>query len=204
MRLSREAMARNHERIVDAAGRLLRERGIEGTSVGDVMNAAGMTHGGFYRHFDSKDALVAAAAAASFTALTTGIDQRVSREGDEAAMSAYVADYLSAPHVAHPERGCPIAALGIEAGRAAEPVRNAFAGGAAAILARFTRPDPEDRQARDGALRQLAMMVGAVVIARAVGEHPLGAETLAACAAIRLDKNATAASDMPPPASPGD
>ncbi len=66
MRMSREAMADHHEQIVSAASRMLRERGIEGTSVADLMQAVGLTHGGFYRHFESKDALVAEAAEAAF------------------------------------------------------------------------------------------------------------------------------------------
>jgi len=185
MRMSREAMAESHEKIVAAAARLLRERGIEQTSVGDVMKAAGMTHGGFYRHFRSKEALVAEAAQAAFRSKTEDIDKTAAARGADAAIAAYVKDYLSDGHVDNPGIGCPIAALGIEAGRLRSDVSSAFAAGVDAIFQRFVAAHAGgDRAARHAALRRLAMMVGAVVIARAVGDVPLRTEVLKACRAV--------------------
>ena len=102
MRRSREDKAETHRRIVDAAARLFRARGIAEVSVADVMEAVGMTVGGFYRHFDSKEDLVAAAIErASLETVARGAKQ---------APTARVAAYLSMDHRDHPEGGCPIAA----------------------------------------------------------------------------------------------
>ena len=113
-RVSNEEKQRNHNKIVDAAARLFRENGIEMTSVADVMKAAGLTHGGFYRHFGSKEDLISAA-------LDHAVDD-VLKEGEEApegsartlARDAYIARYLSEDHLLGRGKGCPLAALGTE------------------------------------------------------------------------------------------
>ncbi|MGS4884837.1 TetR/AcrR family transcriptional regulator [Roseibium sp. MB-4] len=113
-RVSNEEKQRNHNKIVDAAARLFRENGIEMTSVADVMKAAGLTHGGFYRHFGSKEDLISAA-------LDRAVDD-VLKEGEEApegeartlARDAYIARYLSEDHLSGRGKGCPLAALGTE------------------------------------------------------------------------------------------
>ncbi|OJJ13570.1 hypothetical protein BKI51_06140 [Alphaproteobacteria bacterium AO1-B] len=113
-RVSNEEKQRNHNKIVDAAARLFRENGIEMTSVADVMKAAGLTHGGFYRHFGSKEGLISAA-------LDRAVDD-VLKEGEEApegaaralARDAYIARYLSEDHLSGRGKGCPLAALGTE------------------------------------------------------------------------------------------
>ncbi|ACA17407.1 transcriptional regulator, TetR family [Methylobacterium sp. 4-46] len=184
MRVSKEAAAASRVRIVEAASRLLRERGIEATSIADVMEAAGMTHGGFYKHFRSKDDLVAAALGAAFAGHADRFDRRRAREGAAAALAAYLAEYLSADHVAHPGVGCPVAALGIDAGRGSAEVAAALARGVEDIVARVAAAEPDGRgpaRARAAAIRRLAAMVGAVVVARGVGPGPLRDEVLAAC-----------------------
>lgn len=189
MRVSREMMAENHQRIVLEASRLLRKHGIEGTTVGDVMLAAGLTHGGFYRHFESKDAMVAESATAAFEGLAAGIDARIDDKGLKEAIDAYVDVYLSPGHLQHPEGGCPMASLGIEAGRGPADVRTAFAVGAEKILERMAKASGSaNADSRAAALRQLALMVGGVVMARAVAGSDLQDEILMACRDVRLDK----------------
>src|SRR5262249_41242681 len=114
MRMSQEEKEKSHGRIVASASRLLRERGLAGASVGDVMKAAGMTHGGFYKHFDSKQALVEAAMGAAFAEFTDALE----RGDPQQAVAAYRARYLSDGHKNHPGLACPVAAVGQEIGRA--------------------------------------------------------------------------------------
>jgi len=176
MRKSREATAESKRRIVEAAATMARERGLEATVVADVMRAAGMTHGGFYKHFASKDDLAAAAVRRAFDEVLERFDRRASRDGPPAAVAAYRRDYLAPSHIDDPGRGCPIAALGPEAFRHADTLGSEFAAGAEALVARCAG----DRAA---AIRDLVMLVGAVVVARAVGPGALREKILAACAA---------------------
>lgn len=180
MRMSKETMARHHDEIVTAASRLLRERGIEGTSVADLMQAAGLTHGGFYRHFDSKDALVAEAAQSIYDNLVQGLATKAEKLGEADAVADYVEKYLTRHHVSHPGAGCVMAALGVEAARQGADVQRVFANGTQRTidkLAAGLSGTPAERRVK--AIRTLATLVGAVVIARAVGEGALSEEVLA-------------------------
>jgi TetR/AcrR family transcriptional repressor of nem operon len=158
----------------------LRERGL-GVGLADIMAAAGLTHGGFYRHFASKEALVAEVLQ---LALDEKAESLVARDDLSAreALKAYVALYLSSLHVDNPGKGCPIAALGAEAARSDESAK-ALAAGAEKLAANFAADlssdfESDPAQARRRALAMLASMVGAVVVARAVGDSPLRAEVL--------------------------
>lgn len=182
MRQSREAKARSHEAIIAEAGRLFRERGLERTSVADVMEAADMTHGGFYRHFDSKDALAAAALRAAFDTIAGMIAAAAVARGAPAAVAEYFDLYLSADHVRNPGLGCPIPTLGPDVARGGEALRAAFDAGLSAVIERLAEGlegSPQQREAE--ALRRLAQAAGAVVIARAAGE-PMASRLIAACA----------------------
>ena len=182
MRMSREVMAHHHEEIVRAASRMLRERGIEGTSVAELMQAVGLTHGGFYRHFESKDALVAEAAEAAFAEKLHGLKKSSKKRGSVDAVKDYADQYLSQRHVAKRDSGCPMAALGADVAREDLAVRDVFADGAQQMLAELSaglNGGPAER--REKAMRLLAMLVGALVIARAVGDQRLGNEILSAC-----------------------
>ena len=180
MRKSKEATAESRKRIVAKASQLLRARGLEGTSVADVMHAAGMTHGGFYKHFASKDELSDLAARAAFEEIAARFDERERREGRAAARKAYVADYLSPAHIDRPEAGCPVAAFGADAGRRPEALASAFAEGAEMLIHRLA--STQDATGRADAMRKLAALVGGLVVARAVGKGNLREEILAACA----------------------
>ena len=106
MRLSREAKAQHHEAITSAASKMLRERGIERTSVIDLMQAVGLTHGGFYRHFKSKDELVASSASKAFEEVVQQFEKRTAEAGPQAPLVAYVLEYLSDLHRDDPALGC--------------------------------------------------------------------------------------------------
>ena len=188
MRMSREAAAESKARIVAIASKMLRARGLEGASIADVMEAAGMTHGGFYKHFSSKDDLNVAAVRAAFAEILGRFDARERAGRVEAAIQAYVDEYLSPLHVELPDAGCPVAALGADAGRRTEALAGEFAAGAEALIERLSRA-PLEGAARETpraeAIRRLATLVGAVVVARAVGPGTLRDEVLAACAAAQ-------------------
>ncbi len=190
MRKSKEATAESRKRIVATAAQLLRARGLEGTSVADVMHAAGMTHGGFYKHFASKDELSDLAARAAFNEIAARFDERARRDGAAAARSAYFADYLSMAHVDRPEAGCPVAAFGADAARRPEALAAAFTDGAEMLIERLA--STQNFPGRAEAIRKLATAVGALVVARAVGEGPLRDEILASCAGERDWSNAPA------------
>ena len=183
MRVSREAAAESKARILAAASKMVRERGVEATSVADVMHAAGMTHGGFYKHFDSKDDLIAAAIRYAFDDVAERFDRRERQDGRAAAIDAYVEEYLSGGHMAQPGRGCPVASVGADAGRNTKVLAPEFAAGAEMLIERLggSPGKPGSSSARARAIRRLARLVGAVLIARAVGSGPLRDEIIAAC-----------------------
>lgn len=181
MRMSKQAMADNHQTILAAASRLFREKGIDRTSVADVMQAAGLTHGGFYRHFDSKEALVDAAVSAAFDEFLPWLAERSVKRGGRNAAAAFAARYLSDAHVDAPGSGCPIPTLGVDLARQEQQGRMSFDAGVGRLIDALAEGMPGTaRQRRAAAARQLAMLAGAVVIARAVDEE-LAAEVLAAC-----------------------
>jgi TetR/AcrR family transcriptional repressor of nem operon len=151
------------ERIVGAASEALRRHGVAGVSIPALMKQAGLTHGGFYSHFEDRDELVAAAvrAAGDATAETT--------LADDLTLQQSVARYLSEPHLEHPEQGCVLAALGPDGPRQSPVVRRAFgevARGFVAILDRKLKPGSKAKQLSDEALLHAATMIGAVVLGR--------------------------------------
>jgi TetR/AcrR family transcriptional repressor of nem operon len=163
---------------------MLRERGVDAASIADVMQASGMTHGGFYKHFDSKNDLVRAAVRLAFDDIVERFDARGAENGEAEAVRAYVAEYLSKGHVAAPGVGCPVAALGADAGRHSDWLGSEFADGAERLIERISQSTSQSsrakRDARAAAIRTLTQLVGAVVVARAFGPGPLQDEILAA------------------------
>ena len=103
MRVSQEEKDRSHGRIVESAARLVRERGIDSTSVSDVMGDAGMTHGGFYRHFDTKEALLAAALESAFDQILALLETQPGEDKPQASVAEYQAHYLSHRMSTRPE-----------------------------------------------------------------------------------------------------
>ena len=110
MRKSKQEAAKTRERIVTVAAEEFREHGIVATGLADLMSAAGLTHGGFYRHFDSKDELVKEASAAALAAMINGLAAAASGKRGRTGLKSVAAKYLSAEHRDHPREGCPLAA----------------------------------------------------------------------------------------------
>lgn len=168
MRQSREAKAETHQAIVAAAARQFRDRGIEGTSVGDVMQAANRTHGGFYRHFASKEDLLVAALGRAFEEMLGVLDQGLSEIPPQRALGGFIRSYTAPERVQDVAGGCPVAALSNDVLRSTEAVQAEFGRGVRAMIgalaAHLDGPEAE-REAR--AARTFAMAAGAVMMARA-------------------------------------
>lgn len=179
MRVSKEQAARNRERIIEQAAALFREHGFDGIGVADLMKSAGLTHGGFYGHFASKDDLAACACDHAFAQSQARWSRLVADSGDD-ALAALVASYVNRRHRDHPERGCALSALGAEAHRHAPPVRRAFERGVDALAGLLARVVSGRSAAarRQKALATLSGMVGAVVLARAVEDDTFAEEIL--------------------------
>jgi AcrR family transcriptional regulator len=166
-----------HERIVDAAARAIRRDGYDGTGVADIMKAAGLTHGGFYAHFASREAMLAEAAdkaGADSVATLTGI---AAAAPPAQALQALLRAYLSKPHIEGVATGCPVAALGSEMPRQAPQVRRAATRRIKEMIDLLARQSPDWGQpgAHQRALATLATMVGALVLVRAVDDPKLSA-----------------------------
>jgi TetR/AcrR family transcriptional regulator, transcriptional repressor for nem operon len=164
-RVSQQQAQQNRDRVIAEAARLFRERGVPGVSVADVMAAAGLTHGGFYKQFASKEALVAEATGRAFGELggrLTAIDER--HPGDHAAARRELIDqYLSPGHRDDAGQGCPTTALGPDVAREApdSPAREPYADGVRGFAHWLADGDEEED------LTALATMVGALMLARA-------------------------------------
>jgi len=181
MRVSREKFAESRKRILDAAATLFRETGFDGIGLGDIMKAAGLTHGGFYGHFGSKEDLEAQALSLALARKVTDWSQLV----DSAAarpLAALAGQYLSPDHRENVGEGCPFAALGADTARRGERVRSAFTAGLKPFLELLSNviSGRSKAQRRRKAIAILAEMVGAMILARAVNDPALSDEILAA------------------------
>ena len=193
MRVDRETSARHRAEIVRAASRLFRRHGFVGVGVAEITAAAGLTHGGFYGRFASKEALAAEATAAAFAEGRARLET-----GD---LAGYVRGYLSRHHRDHPDEGCPLVALAAEAGRTDGDIATALADGAVELLAALAerlpeRPDESAEHRSERAAEILALMVGAQVLARAT-RPTVPAFSDALLAALRRDLLARLAAPGP-------
>lgn len=179
MKVSRQRAAENRERIVEAAAQLFRERGFEGIGVADLMKQAGLTHGGFYGHFASKDDLIAEASARALTRSLARWRTHAARAPAD-PLSAIAGAYLARGHRDNPGAGCLLAALGPDVSRQGPAVRHAvtdFVRSAVDLLAKLL-PGRSKAAARQKAIGAYATLVGAMVIARAVDDRALSQEIL--------------------------
>ena len=171
------------ERIVAAAARAIRARGPNGVSVAEIMREAGLTHGGFYAHFASKDELLAEAISHATVETLEFLEKTA---GDAAGRTPELADiadaYLGAMHCEHPERGCVLAACGAELARADDATRSALHENVRTYLtwlqgrSKGTRRGKAERQA----IGTLATMIGGIILARAAGDPAEGRKVLTA------------------------
>jgi TetR/AcrR family transcriptional repressor of nem operon len=183
MKVSKAQAEKNRDRVIDVAGALFRERGYDGIGLAKLMKAAGLTHGGFYGQFKSKEDL---AAQASGRALAENL-RKWSSVIDGAAgdpLREIVAFYLSEDHRDAPGQGCAVAALGADAARHGGALRSTFTEGVGVYLELFSKimPGGSTAEKRRKAMATLAEMVGAIVLARAVDDADLSKGILEAIA----------------------
>jgi len=185
MKVSKAQAAEHREGIVDAAARLYREKGLEGVGVAEITRDAGLTHGGLYRHFASKDALAREACLRAFDWTITpleGLDSAGADHDPAARLRALVHGYLSANHRDRPGDGCPAAALATDAARAGPEMSEVFALGVERNIQRFMEVvQGEEPSKRAQTIVTLSSMVGALLLARATaaGNPELSEEILA-------------------------
>jgi TetR/AcrR family transcriptional repressor of nem operon len=170
MKVSREQVAENREAIIKAAGHLFREKGFDAVGVAEVMNAAGLTHGGFYGHFKSKDDLIAQTLA--------DLLEKANRDVD---FKSFVAQYLSADHRDNPASGCPTAALAADTRHQSLATRKAMSLAQRGFIEKLSKKVAGKSAAarRRAAIATWSAMVGALTLARSVDDPELANEILA-------------------------
>jgi TetR/AcrR family transcriptional regulator, transcriptional repressor for nem operon len=176
---SQTQKTKNHERIVRIASKRFREKGLEGVGIADLMKEVGLTVGGFYKHFDSRDDLVVEALRSAFGTWRRPSDAATSG-GLPLSYATLVDDYLSEAHRDHPGSGCAISALAGEIARSGkrtralltEEIRKAFQ-----LIADLI-PGKDEGRARSGAILTLSALVGAIGLSRAVSDEAVSREIL--------------------------
>lgn len=170
MKVSREQMSANRTRILDAASTLFRDRGFDAVTVSEVMKAAGLTHGGFYGHFASKDDLIA----------QTVTHALAPSDGVGGDLQAYLEAYLSPEHRDRAATGCPTASLASPLRHQSPEARMAMTKGLHSQIDRLADavPGSDAAERRRAAIGSWAAMVGAVILARAVDDPALSDEVL--------------------------
>ena len=182
MRYSREHKLETHARIVKKASVRIREKGAHGIGVADLMKDAGLTHGGFYAHFDSREALVIEAFAHAMDRSTERWRKLVETIPPEKRMASIVETYLTPLHRDDPGHGCAITALGAEIARESPKTRKAFAAKLEQMVDMIADqiPDVPRKAARKQALATLSTMVGTLVMARIAGSGEFSDDILGA------------------------
>ena len=186
----------SHERIVGAAARAIRRSGYNGTGVADIMKEAGLTHGAFYAHFESREAMLAEAADRAGAESNSLAASVIAAVPSDQALQALMQVYLSKEHLESIETGCPISALGSEMPRQSPEVRSAATRRIKEMIDLVARqfPDWGQPSAHERALVTVATMVGTLILARAVND-PVLSEALCNASLKRLALPATTSTD---------
>ena len=175
MRKSREETARTRKRIIEAASEEIRTNGVAGSGLAGVMKAAGLTHGGFYKHFGSKDQLVAESVGRAFDQVLGELQSSIKGKRPDDALATLVGGYLSAHRRDRVEKSCPLSAIGTE-------LRRTDSGTAAIVRSGMERltsmvahqiTGVSGRQAKARAHGMVAAMVGGIVLSRLAHDRPL-------------------------------
>jgi TetR/AcrR family transcriptional regulator, transcriptional repressor for nem operon len=182
MRYSREHKLETHARIVKKASVRLREKGAHGIGVADLMKDAGLTHGGFYAHFDSREALVIEAFAYAMDRATERWRKLAEATPQDKRLATLVASYLTPLHRDDPGHGCAIPTLGAEIARESPKTRKAFAAKLEQMIELFAAQmvDLPPKPARRKAMSTIATMMGTLVLARIAGNGEFSDEILGA------------------------
>jgi len=176
MKVSKEQVRENRTRIVETASELFRERGFDGVGVAELMSAAGLTHGGFYKHFGSKADLMAESMNCGFTRSaesTAGVDRE-----------RFIEYYLSRPHRDDRGKGCVMSALGADTARQSESIRETFAAGIERQLAVLEN----EHETRTDLIDTIAHLVGALVLSRACPDNSALADEILDVCRMRLPR----------------
>ena len=194
MRYSREHKLETHARIVKKASVRLREKGAHGVGVADLMKEAGLTHGGFYAHFDSRDALVIEAFGYAMDRGTERWRKVMEQTPPDKRFSTIVESYLTPLHRDDPGNGCAIPTLGAEIARESPKTRRAFAAKLEQMIDMMADqiPGVPRRAARKQAMATLATMMGAIVMSRIAGTGEFSDEILDAGREAVLGRAASA------------
>jgi TetR/AcrR family transcriptional regulator, transcriptional repressor for nem operon len=185
-------------KILRAAGKVFRRHGYHGSGVDRIMQKAGLTAGGFYAHFRSKEALLAEVMRPAKAEAGVPLDRDLEGVAGRARLETFVASYLSQSHLRRVEGGCPLPALVSEVARTSRPVKASFEAIVRDLVAQLRGPGGE-RFSEDRALAIVALCVGGLGLARSVQHKALGARILTAC---RHLARAGLASDTPALAKP--
>jgi TetR/AcrR family transcriptional regulator, transcriptional repressor for nem operon len=199
MRYSREHKQETHARIVRKASVRLREKGAHGIGVADLMKEAGLTHGGFYAHFDSREALVIEAFNYAMDRSTERWRKMAEETPPEKRFAAIVDSYLSALHRDDPGHGCAVPTLGPEIARESAKTRKAFAAKLDEMIEMMADQVPElpRKVARQQAIAALSTMAGALVLSRVAGSGDFSEEILGAGRAAALGRTTKAPAKKP-------
>ena len=190
MRITENQAQKNRQKVVAKASKLFREGGFDRISVNDLMKAAGFTHGGFYNHFESKDALAGEALDYAFRQMD-GVRERMP------TLDEFITSYLSEEARNAPGSTCPAAALAGEVARQPDDIKCVFAEGVERMIASIANLLPKAPSARDEAVDVVCRMLGALVLARAMpASSSLGRELLAT-ATERCQKSVAVTSNRP-------
>jgi TetR/AcrR family transcriptional regulator, transcriptional repressor for nem operon len=179
VKVSKETVAQNRERVIDTAARLFRERGIDGIGVVDLMSAAGLTPGGFYRQFKSKDDLVVQAVKRAYHDMSEDLARRIAASDDP--LQTLVRHYVSNDHRDDPGHGCSLASLASDAARHDDPALREFFG---SIVSNYIElltalvPGRDPIAKRNAAIAALAEMIGAVILSRVAPDPALSGEII--------------------------
>jgi TetR/AcrR family transcriptional repressor of nem operon len=190
MRYSREHKLETHARIVKKASVRLREKGAHGIGVADLMKDAGLTHGGFYAHFNSREALVIEAFAHAMDRSTERWRKLAEQTPPDKRLASIVNSYLTAVHRDDPGHGCAVPTLGAEIARESAKTRKAFAAKLEQMIDTLAGqlPDLSPKAARKQAMAAIATMMGTLVLARIAGNGDFSDEILGAGRAAVLDR----------------
>ena len=194
MRYSREHKLETHARIVKKASVRLREKGAHGIGVADLMKDAGLTHGGFYAHFDSREALVIEAFADAMDRSTERWRKIAAQTPPEKRLATIVDSYLTTLHRDDPGHGCALPTLAAEIARENPRTRKAFAAKLEQMIDMLSAqiPDVPRKAARQQAMAVIATMMGTLVLARVAGSGEFSDEILGAGREAVLDRAAVA------------
>jgi TetR/AcrR family transcriptional repressor of nem operon len=183
MRVSRAQAAENRQHVIDVASRLFRQHGFDGIGLKDLMHAAGLTQGAFYKQFESKEDLVAEASARALDNATTRWSDAIAANSND-PLGAVIGFYLSKGHRKEKAEGCPLVALGSDAARQSAEVKSSFEAGIREHLrilsGLVSKADSEEKRGK--AMAILSTMVGAVTLARVVNDPRLAQSFLDAAA----------------------